>query len=78
MTGYSKEYVRVLEKRDPNICVAIKRTLVATSLLLSLAACSSSEAERPVLESLQDEQEDVEVYEVEIGMPAYDEDDKLE
>ena len=41
VTGYTKEEVYALQKKDPTICVAVSNTLLVSSLALSLSACSS-------------------------------------
>jgi hypothetical protein len=42
VTGYSKQEVVELQKKHGNICVAVTNTVIASSVALSLAACSST------------------------------------
>jgi len=47
VTGYTKEEVAELQKKHGNICVAVTNTVIASSVALSLAACSSPSVNVP-------------------------------
>jgi len=62
VTGYTKEEVAELQKKHGNICVAVTNTVIASSVALSLAACSSPSVNVPKQEMKVTKEQNVNIH----------------